>query len=399
MKYQTIAPHRRLVTKFAAMAVFLSLIPQVVIYLLASQTTSSVLLETLRTSLEEKSFLVGAGIDRFFLQRERDVRILSQADVLEGSNLDAIIQYLTEVIEETPYLDDIDIIDTDGIIVASSGEQNERGEHVLTQRPSLESVFSAVTSARQGEVFVSHVLDLDKGPGLAFLTPITDESNLVVVRIMLVEVNLDIVASIVADFDARVIGDKYVYLVDNDGTLLWSIPVENATKEHADNINPVDLDGDGKIEIAYSGSKDFFVANTQGEVIWRRPHEHSQNTTTGRFRDDVDGLTTILNEKWIGMTCYTPDGRALWQKPGVGYARQVVRGWREDGLDLVIYGPSLKKQHEEVPYDSVPEDTKNYWPFLMDGDGNRVMEFPFKEDYNQPRQKIRGFRAYDYGIG
>ena len=59
MKYQTIAPHRRLVTKFAAMAVFLSLIPQVVIYLLASQTTSSVLLETLRTSLKEKSVSTG----------------------------------------------------------------------------------------------------------------------------------------------------------------------------------------------------------------------------------------------------------------------------------------------------------------------------------------------------
>ncbi len=57
---------------------------------------------------------------------------------------------------------------------------------------------------------------------MAFLTPITDESNLVVVRIMLVEVNLDIVASIVADFDARVIGDKYVYLVDNDGNVLVS---------------------------------------------------------------------------------------------------------------------------------------------------------------------------------
>ena len=132
--------------------------------------------------------------------------------MLEGSNLDAIIQYLTEVIEETPYLDDIDIIDTDGIIVASSGEQNERGEHVLTQRPSLESVFSAVTSARQGEVFVSHVLDLDKGSGLAFLTPITDESNLVVVRIMLVEVNLDIVASIVALTANAMKGDRDKYL-------------------------------------------------------------------------------------------------------------------------------------------------------------------------------------------
>ena len=188
-------------------------------------------------------------------------------------------------------------------------------------------------------------------------------------------------------------------LVDSDGTLLWSIPVENATKEHADNINPVDLNGDGEIEIAYSGSKDFFVANTQGEVIWRRPHEHSQNTTVGRFRSDVDGQTMILNEKWIGMTCYTPDGQALWQKSGVGYAQHAVRGWRDDGLDLVIYAPALKKQQEDVPYHSEPEDTQLYWPFLMDGDGNRVMEFPFREDFKQPRQRIRGFRAYDYGIG
>ena len=35
----------------------------------------------------------------------------------------------------------------------------------------------------------------------------------------------------------------------------------------------------------------------------------------------------------------------------------------------------------------------------MDGDGNMVMEFPFREDFKQPKQRIRGFRAYDYGIG
>lgn len=77
-------------------------------------------------------------------------------------------------------------------------------------------------TANQGEVFVSDVLDLNSGPGLAFLTAITDESNLVVLRVLLVEVNLDVVAKIVADFDARVVGDKYVYLVDNDGRVLVS---------------------------------------------------------------------------------------------------------------------------------------------------------------------------------
>ena len=188
-------------------------------------------------------------------------------------------------------------------------------------------------------------------------------------------------------------------LVDHDGRIVWQIPVENATREHADNINPEDLDGDGRIEIAYSGSIDFFIAGADGEILWKRPHEHSQNTTFGRYRADVDGLTVILNEKWIGMTCYTPDGTALWTKPGVGYAKQRVRGWREDGLDLVIYQPALKREREEVPYHNEPEETHLYWPYLMDGDGDRVMEFPFKKEYNQPRQRIRGFRAYDYGIG
>jgi len=220
MTQYKIALHRRLVTKFVAMAVFLSLAPQVMIYLVASRTASTELFGAGSTSLEERSFLVGAGINRFFSQREGDTRILSQADVLEGSDLDAMIQYLTEITEETPYLDDIDVIDTDGLIVASSGDQNERGQYILTQRPTLESLFRAARSASQGEVFVSHVLELDHGPGLAFLTPVTDESNQTVVSVLLVEVNLDAVTAIVTEFDERVVGRKYVYLLDNEGRVL-----------------------------------------------------------------------------------------------------------------------------------------------------------------------------------
>lgn len=127
MKHGRIALHRRLSTKFVVMAVFFSVVPQAVTYFFVSQSTSAVLLEALRTSLEERSYLVGADIDRFFLQRERDARVLSQADVLEGQDLKAIIKYLTEIIAETPYLDDIDVIDDAGIIIASSGDQNEQG--------------------------------------------------------------------------------------------------------------------------------------------------------------------------------------------------------------------------------------------------------------------------------
>jgi hypothetical protein len=58
------------------MALFFFLVPQAITYVLSSRSTSAMLLETLRVSLEEKSFLVGADIDRFF----------SSASVTRGSS-------------------------------------------------------------------------------------------------------------------------------------------------------------------------------------------------------------------------------------------------------------------------------------------------------------------------
>ena len=215
-----IPTHRRLTTKFTALTMLFTLAPLIFLYFYSTNAASNVLIAILQDDLREKSFRVGADIDRYFDQRERDVRILSQADVLEGDNLGAIIKYLTEIIAETNYLDDIDIIGTDGIVIASSGEQNERDMHVLEQHPSLADLFGKVLNAQQGQVFVSGILSLDSGPGLAFLTPITDDSNAVVVKTLLVEINLDTVAKIVKDFDDRVIGAKYVYLVDNLGRVI-----------------------------------------------------------------------------------------------------------------------------------------------------------------------------------
>ncbi|NQZ12504.1 MAG: hypothetical protein HRT35_35570, partial [Algicola sp.] len=168
-----IALHRRLTTKFIGMAFLLSFLPLSFLYYFSTNSATEMLIESLRDDLKEKSFLVGADIDRYFTQREHDVRVLSQADVLEGDDIAPIIQYLTEVIQETPYLDDIDIIDTKGIVIASSGEQNEKGKHVLELYPELRSLFSESQQAEQGQIFVSEILELDHGPGLAFLTPIT----------------------------------------------------------------------------------------------------------------------------------------------------------------------------------------------------------------------------------
>jgi len=212
--------HKRLTSKFLGIAFILSMLPLIFIYNYSINNATDMLTTSLRNDLKEKSFLVGADIDRYFEQRKHDVKILSQADVLEGESIEKIIQYLTEVIKETPYLDDIDVINPEGIVIASSGQQNEKGKHVLELYPQLNTLFSESQNANQGDLYVSNILELDNGPGLAFLTPITDDSNSVVIKTLLVEINLDTVKAIVAEFNERVIGNKFVYLVDNDGRVI-----------------------------------------------------------------------------------------------------------------------------------------------------------------------------------
>ena len=219
-QFEKIRFHRRLTTKFIGIAILITFMPLMLIYYFTVNTATSMLTESLREGLKQKSLLVGAGIDRYFTQREHDVRLLSQADVLEGDDVAAITQYLMEVIKQTPYLNDIDVIDSNGIIIANSGDQDENGNHVLEIHPKLKTLFNHSQAAQQGDIFVSDILPLDNGLGLAFLTPITDNSNTVVIKTLLVEINLDAVKEIVSNFGDRVTGDKYVYLVNNEGRVI-----------------------------------------------------------------------------------------------------------------------------------------------------------------------------------
>ncbi|MBT4769753.1 MAG: PAS domain S-box protein, partial [Rhodospirillaceae bacterium] len=107
-------------------------------------------------------------------------------------------------------------------IFAGSGSTDEKGLNILSLHPGLEAIFNHALDGKQGDVFVSEATELDSGLGVAFLTPITDESNTIVIKILLTEVNLDVVRKIISDFDERIIGDKYVYLVDNDGRVIIS---------------------------------------------------------------------------------------------------------------------------------------------------------------------------------
>ncbi len=196
------------------------ILPLLLFTLLSLQSTSDAVTKAIASGLEAKSVLVAHDINSFISERIIDAKVLSQADVLESKDVPKTIQYLTEIVEANPWINDIDVLDASGNIRASSGIQNENGQFITDLYPGSEKLYELLAMSKQGDVFVSEVLSLDTGHGLLIMTPITDDTNAIVIGALALEVNLDNISRIVTLFDKGIIGEKYVYIVDNDGRVL-----------------------------------------------------------------------------------------------------------------------------------------------------------------------------------
>ncbi len=199
------------------------ILPLLLFTVLSLQSTSEAVTKTIANGLEAKSTLVAHDINSFISERIIDARVLSQADVLESGDAFKTIQYLTEIVDANPWINDIDVLDPSGNVWASSGIQNESGQLIGELYPGSEELFELLVTSKQGDVFVSEVLNLDTGYGLLIMTPITDDTNTLVIGALALEVNLDNISRIVSLFDEGIIGDKYVYIVDNNGLNTFAI--------------------------------------------------------------------------------------------------------------------------------------------------------------------------------
>ncbi len=208
-------------TRIAMMAFALILIPFIVFFSLTFYHVSQSVTDIIKSELQAKSTLVAHNINHFIGERIINTKVISKADVLKNKDLAAKVQYLTEITLENKWINDIDIIDLSGTIIASSGTQNETGQLFLALYPIEKSLFDSVTKAQQGQVYVSQAMELDTGPGVLFITPIIDD-NTALIGLLSVEVNLVNIAQIVSFLGKQTNKDKYVYIIDNDGRVVIS---------------------------------------------------------------------------------------------------------------------------------------------------------------------------------
>ena len=141
--------------RFLMVNILVAIVPLVVFFTFTVPRTETSMADSLRDSLKTKAIIAAYGIDRFLEERVVEARVLSQADVLETNDVAAQIQYLTEVVDATPWIDDLDIVGIDGITICSSGDQNEKGLLASKVLPGIGPVIRAAADGQQGDVFVS----------------------------------------------------------------------------------------------------------------------------------------------------------------------------------------------------------------------------------------------------
>ncbi len=151
----------------------------------------------------------------------------------------------------------------------------------------------------------------------------------------------------VANFDADakgeivVSGREMVSLMDDDCTVLWSIPVPGGG--HGGSPNIADFDGDGTLEIGVAGDYAYTVLEADGTTQWTAvTHDYSSGKTNSTTFDfESDGKPEVVYADETMLRIYDgATGVVRWQvKHGSGTTHEgplVVDVDADDRADIVV---------------------------------------------------------------
>jgi len=149
-------------------------------------------------------------------------------------------------------------------------------------------------------------------------------------------------------------------MVDQDGTVLWRIEVED--HQDAIAIAPIAPEVGGPLIALACGEGGTVVCDTAGKIKWRDHTGHVQRLTAARVRDDVPGLQVITKTFWGNpdiICIYDAKGNMLdsMELTGGGAVLSPVN-WSGGDCELLLTSGSLRLGG------------------MLDGRLRRVVEFP-----------------------
>ncbi|HPO16402.1 MAG TPA: hypothetical protein PLI09_23400 [Candidatus Hydrogenedentes bacterium] len=199
-------------------------------------------------------------------------------------------------------------------------------------------------------------------------------------------------------FDEYIIGFN---LVDHTLETVWRFqPVEenlwDAGEMHADDIVVGDLGGKRYVIVAASDTA-YVLDATDGHLVWKRTLTHPQHCQIGHFHPDLEGTQVFIHNKRAELQLFDPQGTELWTiMPPKNFPLGAAAPCRRQGFH--VFNPTTVLEGMGPEGTDLLIFTDGGWPYVINGRGERCLEFPHTPNIAQDWGEAPG-RPDDYGYG
>jgi len=206
--------------RITALALLAAVIPLFIFNGISAKRSKDITLMEASDAIKAQSIMVAKDIDRFFKQRLMEIKMISQVDVFRSNNRDRILDYIKSITYENDAIDDINLLDLNGVINISAADAKKEGNTAWRINLGVKEPLLGVKNAVNGSVYASEALMTSAGTRIIFVTPIFDAGRQKPIAILLVENNINGIKNVISEY-ADLSGDyKQTYVVDKIGRLL-----------------------------------------------------------------------------------------------------------------------------------------------------------------------------------
>ncbi|MCT4542173.1 MAG: methyl-accepting chemotaxis protein [Vallitalea sp.] len=154
-------------------------------------------------------------IDNHINQNIKKIKIMSQSDVFESLDLHDINNYFKEIVKEDDSFRDFHFYIEKASLMTST-------KNGITNKDTELSLLEKVNSAKQGDIFVGEPYIKQDRTIMNIYTPITDDSNIKVIGILVGEFDLDAIIKKIDEVNNYLIGDKSAYLINAVNQVIYT---------------------------------------------------------------------------------------------------------------------------------------------------------------------------------
>ena len=217
----------RLSTKLVSYGVVLTIFVVSLTSWLTITASEKALQQSIQYNIVNVAVNTARAIDEFMTERVVELKILAQSQVFQGVSDAQVQSYMLPVMIENPHLKQLILFKKNGDAVSVT-ENHQLVDWINHRDDDSRRLLLQAFSARQGDVFFRDAHRFNNQLVAFIFTPIVD-SSLNVTAVLTSVVNLDYVKNKVSEMDRRTLGNKYAYLLNTRGEVLFSLDPRSET--------------------------------------------------------------------------------------------------------------------------------------------------------------------------